>query len=733
MPRTHADRMRDARRRKDNAMMIKKTGSGFNSDWDPTNDQFAKDRIALFERWGKEDPQKLVNYYNEKRNEVLDFHKAGKNLSEYSIIDGEYYHFLESRDGKQSGVAKAYNSGGRQKAEAVKADQVMRMRERALLGLATKSDLAELYRYDNRVPDDNSIKAQVDRAFNDLFDNDFFDGFRFGFGSVLQLGAPIFDLVPGAEGVSEYVDEAGKFVQGDIDSVDTIINRQQARDSNKPQNLIGQIISKVGEVFDPVTAIADDEIKAGEAREKERYDLENQQRAEMISNNALQDNDPNLGATAEDVDVDHEPQAPETEEAAQPVLPEGEEFKQAPVIENNGWQPGSFNSAGESAGNDIAGINTKLDKLQGDVTQLTSIVQRARDRKQKFQSGKGFLPVKPKPPVDDLARFRAANSYLDKVKRGVVTGPRILGRGGGNGNEGEREDVPYERPNTRNSRSEITVIGDHLSQLRSRLETLPESPEMYSEPWRERMRTLGTIRRWEHRLNLISYGHENHQGGGGVDPNDRPGNWRYRGVPNEAPTGTHWDDQIVSLRNEIAQLQEAIATKRGLGQFTGLLEHDLWHRSRLLEQRLQQAGHSGTRSTGGSAFTDKVTLAARQHEAEASIDPRKRITVRGGGLPPKRKREGPQGGVNNRPVNPALKRRLEELVDRLQQLAFDDEADPEEEQEVEDEILAIEAEMRRTGQQEGRVIDPNFGQWNGQGLRARGLSASVHRGQWRKT
>lgn len=405
----HTPQVKAAKYRKWKGNFIKITGGAFDEAWDPSvdrNGSFAQDQLKHFTKLAGDDPSKLEAYYNEKRADVIKAHNEGKNLVDYGRDEnGKLVHFLENRDGQLNFAAQEFNKGGNQRLEQAKNNIINQARERVILGLATKADLKELYRYDHAGPvHQNSVKEQLDNAFEQLFDSDFFDGFRYGFGSVLQLGAPLFDYVPGGEGASEYIDEAGKFIQGDIDSVDTIINRQNLRaEKRDPGGTYENDIVKRAVPFDPAAAQADDVIRKEQAREAAQAEQFSGDKLQEYNDAAVASYKQSQGLTDEQYDKIALPDAEFKKKYAQPpaehmapenvdttptpLLPEGEEFKQAPLEEVNDRLDNTIASQGPQPGapsEDLAAINTKLDKLQSSVD---GIIGRAKARKAKHQSG----------------------------------------------------------------------------------------------------------------------------------------------------------------------------------------------------------------------------------------------------------------------------------------------------------------------------------------------------------
>lgn len=409
----HTPQVKAAKYRKWKGNFVKITGGAFDEAWDPSvdrNGSFAQDQLKHFTKLASEDPSKLEAYYNEKRADVLKAHNEGKNLVEYGRDEnGKLVHFLENRDGQLNFAAQEFNKGGQRRIEEAKTNIINQARERVILGLATKADLVELYRYDHAKEKDNSVGAQLERAFDDLFDNDFFDGFRYGFGSVLQLGAPLFDYVPGGEGASEYIDEAGKFIQGDIDSVDTIINRQNLRAEKSDPGYYQNDIVKRAVPFDPAAAQADDLIKKQQTEEAFRAEQYSGDKRQEYNDAAVASYKQSQGLTDEQYDKIALPEAEFKKKYAEPVaqhmapesvdttptpmLPEGEEFKQAPLEEVNDSVDDNIASQGSqpsATSGDLGAINTKLDKLQSSVD---GIIGRAKARKAKHKlTGGGAGP-----------------------------------------------------------------------------------------------------------------------------------------------------------------------------------------------------------------------------------------------------------------------------------------------------------------------------------------------------
>lgn len=425
-----------AKMRKFKANFLKTTGRGFDEDWNPTLDRygsFAADQTKHFQKLANEDPEQLVKYYNEKRKDVVNAQREGKNLVEYARNDqGKLVHFREDRDGEQNYAAQSFNKGGVRGIEEAKTNIINQARERVLLGLATKTDLVELYRYDHAMEKDNSIGAQAQRAFDDLFDNDFFDGFRYGFGQVLQLGAPIFDAIPQTEGVGEYVEEAGKFIQGDIDSIDTIIGNQNRR-AEKSETYENDVVKTI-EPFDAHKALIEDILAEQEEKntqlandnaymKEEGYEQKLHQ--DYLTSQGIDENEYYRRAYGKEpphdmnnpppVEAELSPDAdPDEEEPIYPMLPEGEEFKQAPLEEVNDITDDAIANTPSSSG--LAGVNSRLDKLQGSVD---SLISRAKQRKIKHQSG-GGLTDRFRRPLDTDDIHSEATEHIRYLQREIA-------------------------------------------------------------------------------------------------------------------------------------------------------------------------------------------------------------------------------------------------------------------------------------------------------------------------
>lgn len=574
---------RDAKRRKLHMEFARITGRGFDEDWDPTKDHygsFVKDQIANFQRLAKEDPQQLQDYYNMKRKDVLDAHAAGKNLIYYVKRDnGTYTHRDQTDNGEINGAyGTAYDQAGNESGvDSLRNNLINQARERVVLGLATREDYTDLYAFDHYTEPDNSVLGKLTSAFNSLFDNDFFDGFRFGFGSVLQFGAPIFDYVPGAEGVSEFLDEGGKFVQGDIDSLDTIRANQDRRNGVDLERDAG-----IGrqQVFDPDAAIAFDRLEQQKEREKEyqyqfsgeRLEEYNRQaREEYLRSQGINEQQYDERALPKDqyekkyginqpVESPNEIQAEDgANDEDYPILPEGEEFKQAPVSgeEFSGLTPEAVAAGATEPNNSrleagIRELNRKVDDLTNSVN---GVISRAKERKAKQGGGLKVGGGGESQQHQDRARARVLEGMIrdlegkhdmqseflrrrfesllrhltgaapggprvPRERRGPPGGPSINGGGVGPNNPRETpRDQPHTQFHDELAQERFAFIDRQIQRERAQLRQAEERKDQ--QEIRERTERIGHLQAL---LRRIYQGQQEHRGG---PDRDHLGNGQY--------------------------------------------------------------------------------------------------------------------------------------------------------------------------------------------------------------
>lgn len=656
---------RDARRRKLAMRFHKMTGRGFDEDWSPLKDKhgnFAADTINLYKDWAINSPEKLNAEHARVRNDVISAYKQGKELVDYEQnSDGSLTHLRESMDGKISAIAKAYNEGGRDQAEGVKLNSINQARQRVILGLATKSDLVELYRYDHTLPEDNSIKAQLNRAFDELFDNDFFDGFRFGLGNILQIGAPLLDYVPGAAevGLSGYVEEAGKYIEGGLDA-DKIIanqNRRNGVDSERDAGLARQ------ETFDPAAAIAEDVIKKKEEEERVYQEAYSADRYREYNDSAVDEYVKSQGITQQQYDERALPTAEYekkyginqpviepgpiqaedgTNDVDYPVLPEGEEFKQAPVDESGkpsltpeavaaGATSGSSNSNLETG---IRELNRKVDDLSNSVN---GVIARAKERKAK--SGGGL-------------RGRGAG-----LKTGGGSGPR---------DRGNTLTPPTDRFHVHSdvsdalARESFAFIDRQIQEERRELVQAEERKDQAEIRYlTERIGHLQTL------LRRIHQGLQNHRGG--PDRNEL-GNTGEGLTPSER-NNPHEPIERPLEQDEIRRLRDRIEVYRD--------------QIRLLEDQIRR----GLAGPSAQRYIAIYQNSIRAVQAQLANHTGEGLKVGGAGSG-KRKRRGISERPRHKPLSPADLIRLNELEEELAEIEFGN-GDPAREPVILDEIRRI--------------------------------------------
>lgn len=216
-------------------------GAGYDEDWDP----FGGRKQQLLDEYKSLGREGIQNKLIERTKQKVDAaSKEQKEVAADTRSQREKFDSLFAPGNNTTADRRDANVAANYQQERDDAQRDI------LLGLATKDQIKRLYDQDHS----GNVKSGVGGFFESLptllFDNDFVDGLRLGFGTVTGIGAPLVGKIPGAEEAAGILGEAGKYIQGDIDSADTVLRRQQDREG-APSDRAEQQLQNSYQFWDP--------------------------------------------------------------------------------------------------------------------------------------------------------------------------------------------------------------------------------------------------------------------------------------------------------------------------------------------------------------------------------------------------------------------------------------------------------------------------------------------------